>query len=97
MRGFFIGAYGPRSCISGRADGTVTGLGLIGGIYGSNRLQYNLYLVYYADIAGFTGAALSGEMEIGGQMISPRDGCDEQSVRNWHAVTSVAFGRLRSC
>uniref|UniRef100_UPI0011B7E6B3 OmpA family protein n=1 Tax=Falsiphaeobacter marinintestinus TaxID=1492905 RepID=UPI0011B7E6B3 len=51
VRGYFLGAYGSRSDVSGAADGDIRGAGVFGGIYGAKWLRDDLYFDYYAGLA----------------------------------------------
>jgi len=52
LRGKFWGGYLSRNNVSTIADGTITGFGLNGGLYGARQLQDGLFLDYYAALAG---------------------------------------------
>jgi hypothetical protein len=51
LRGWFMGGYAKRDAITGRATGTIDGVGLNGGVYGAQRFQEALFLDYYAGAA----------------------------------------------
>ena len=54
MRGTFIGAYASRSNVSGKADGTIRGVGVNGGIFGAQNLEQGYLFDYY--LGGSLGA-----------------------------------------
>lgn len=51
VRGWFVGAYGAKNDVSGLAEGSITGYGLSGGVYGANRIEQSLFLDYYLGVA----------------------------------------------
>jgi hypothetical protein len=52
LRGRFMGGYAKRDAITGRATGTIDGLGINGGVYGAQqRFGEALFLDYYAGAA----------------------------------------------
>ncbi|MDE4175210.1 Calx-beta domain-containing protein [Phaeobacter sp. PT47_59] len=51
LRGRFWGGYVSRNNVTDLADGTITGFGVNGGIYGARELGQGLFLDYYAAAA----------------------------------------------
>jgi len=54
VRGSFFGAYASRSNVSGKADGSIRGVGVNGGIFGAQELAQGYLFDYY--LGGSLGA-----------------------------------------
>lgn len=51
VRGRFVGGYVTSNDVTGRAEGSILGLGVNAGIYGASRLSSNVYLDHYLAVA----------------------------------------------
>lgn len=51
VRGRFVGGYVTSNDVTGRADGSILGLGVNAGIYGASRLSSQVYLDHYLAVA----------------------------------------------